>query len=426
MSIHLLHHVSDKITDATISKLSSIMQLETETIRLAVDACLPILLQAVVRKGGSTDEASALRGFIRTQNIASNVATDFLNLDRDSTREYIGIGDKCVEYLLQDERSSIETSLEEKTGMEKHQSNLLNKLITPLALGHVSKLGNRENMTDAQFSNYLKSEMTNLMNPEERKTADANNARRSREAKKEENPIEAPVWLKWLIPALGAAALIWWSGQKACSSSIDGVAEKTEIKAEKSDAPSSQKTQKTNSTETESMHTKREGWYVNDNGDLIDANGEISKKAGAFSVTGGYYVDTNGKSLSPVNNPLDKSTDEFKKNFSNMFMNKKSVGTRYTLSQIEFDKTSHTIKQFSKREVEGLANALRTIPGAKIEVQVHSNDGADNTKLRAQVVKDMLVTLGVSKDQISSKGMGNQEKAKADLDKVEIRVLEIK
>ena len=56
----------------------------------------------------------------------------------------------------------------------------------------------------------------------------------------------------------------------------------------------------------------------------------------------------------------------------------------------------------------GLAEALKSTPDAKIKVQVSSADGGNKkvTKMRAQVVHDMLVTLGVADKQISAEGLG--------------------
>ena len=428
MSINLLHHVSDKITDATIFKLSTIMGMDSASTESAVANVLPTLLKGIVSRADTADEASALRSFIRTNNIASNVATDFLNLDRDSTSEYQEIGNRAIGYLFGGAEDSLMSNLEEKSGLDSAQGRKLTQLIAPLALGHVSKLGNRENLTDVQLSAYLKSQKENLMNPDERKQTETSKPKRKSEDKKSESPIAASGLIKWIIPFIALLGFLWWIGQKGCASADTKQAGTNEtinkrdegIKTSSSSGVMTNTAQKTNSIPT------KDGWYVNSDGHLVDGNGMVVMNAGEFSVTDGYYVDKSGETLSPLSNPLNKSMDEFKKNFSNILMTKKSVGTTYALSQIEFNKDSHKITKFSKAEIEGLANALRTIPGAKIQVQVFSNDGDDQTKLRAQVVKDMLVTLGVDKGQISSKGMGKQDAVKAANNKVEIKVEEVK
>ena len=118
-----------------------------------------------------------------------------------------------------------------------------------------------------------------------------------------------------------------------------------------------------------------------------------------------------------------------KSNFNKLF-NTKAVGTTYALSGIGFDKASHKITKMSKEEVEGLAAALKEHPASRIQVQVHTADGGNKkackelSGLRADVVKNMLVTLGVNADQISAKGLGltTADAAKAVANVVEVVV----
>jgi len=110
--------------------------------------------------------------------------------------------------------------------------------------------------------------------------------------------------------------------------------------------------------------------------------------------------------------------------------NTKAVGTAYALTDIAFDKKSHRITAMSKEEVEGMAAALKEHPESRIQVQVHTADGKNAAEckkisgLRADVVKNMLVTLGVNADQISAKGLGltTSDAAKAVANAVEVVV----
>ncbi len=180
------------------------------------------------------------------------------------------------------------------------------------------------------------------------------------------------------------------------------------------------------------------GLTVDADGNLLK-DGKLFLKAGEFSVKDGEYFDKDGKSLGllqkvgkaigdagkavggavgdagkavggAVAGAAGKTADAFKDVFGGMFK-KKASGTAvaaYSLSDIVFDSESHKITTFSKNEVMGLAAALKATPDAKIKVQVSSSDGGDKkvTKQRAQVVHDMLVTLGVADKQISAEGMG--------------------
>jgi len=196
------------------------------------------------------------------------------------------------------------------------------------------------------------------------------------------------------------------------------------------------------------MKKQQKAFHVDAKGDLLDKKGNVVKKAGEFKLEGGYYVDENSeiikrkidktkekinatvdKTKKAVSNAADKTADGVKSTFKDLF-NAKAVGTTYTLSEIVFDKKSHRITDMSKEEIEGLAAALKEYPNARIQVQVHTADGKNRSeskqisKLRAEVVKSMVVALGVDEKQISAKGMGlTVEDAKKAVDnKVEVVV----
>jgi len=219
------------------------------------------------------------------------------------------------------------------------------------------------------------------------------------------------------------------------------------------------------------MKKQQNAFYVDANGNLLNKKGTLVKKAGDFKLEGGYYVDSSGEPIkrnidkakekinekmgaakeklgsaaantkeklgSAAANTKDKlgaaaaslSKDNVKANFNKLF-NTKAVGTVYALNDIGFDKKSHRITKMSKEEVEGLAAALKEHPDSRIQVQVHTADGKNKSdckeiaSLRAKVVKDMLVTLGVKADQISSKGLGltTADAAKAVANTVEVVV----
>ena len=192
------------------------------------------------------------------------------------------------------------------------------------------------------------------------------------------------------------------------------------------------------------------GMFVDEAGNLIK-DGKLLLKKGEFTVKDGEFFDASGKSVGflkkvgqaigdagkavggavgdagkavgdagkavggAVGDAAESTADFFKDTFGGMFKKKASGGSvaAYSLSKIQFDKESHKITSFSKNEVMGLASALKAYPDSKIQVQVNTNDGSDDkgneklSKIRAEVVHDMLVTLGVSDKQISFKGAGS-------------------
>lgn len=98
--------------------------------------------------------------------------------------------------------------------------------------------------------------------------------------------------------------------------------------------------------------------------------------------------------------------------FADMIIKKEGAEKTYALSNIEFKPENHLIANFSKAEVKGLAAALKENKTGTTEVHVYTADGKndkDNAKrsdLRAQVIRDMLVTLGIGKDSIKAVGKG--------------------
>jgi len=188
-------------------------------------------------------------------------------------------------------------------------------------------------------------------------------------------------------------------------------------------------------------------------GNLVDGNGKIIFKSGDFTKKDDGYYDKDGNKIGrflgkvikavagaaedaagavagaagDVAGAVGKGAEAFAGVFTGLFSKKDKVGATHTLQQIDFNSETHRITNYSKDEVVALANALKKNPNAKIEVQVHTNDAEGKkseklSSLRAKVVEDMLITLGVKKGQISSKGMGDGDAAKAAGDKVEIMV----
>ena len=208
-----------------------------------------------------------------------------------------------------------------------------------------------------------------------------------------------------------------------------------------------------------SSKKQQKAFHVDANGNLLNKKNEIVKKAGEYKMEGGYYVDNNGdqikrdidKTKEKINSTVGDTKDKMKNaasntkqavtlaanrtkesvtaNFNELF-NTKAVGTIYPLSEIKFNPKNHRITNYKKEDVEGMAAALKDHPASRIQVQVYTADAktkAENKKIsakRAELVKNMLVTLGVKEDQISFKGMGlpTEDAAKAVANAVEVVV----
>ena len=175
---------------------------------------------------------------------------------------------------------------------------------------------------------------------------------------------------------------------------------------------------------------------VNAAGDLVNKAGDVIAKKGEFKVAGdGSFLDKDGnkfgamveKVKDAVGNAAEATGDAAKKvggavagaagktvdamsgMFGKMFSKEAGAQSSYNLNDISWDE-GHKITNFSKEEIQGLAAALKGNKDAKIQVQVASGD-KKVAGLRAKVIQDMLVTLGVAGKQISSKGMEGGDSA---------------
>ncbi len=171
---------------------------------------------------------------------------------------------------------------------------------------------------------------------------------------------------------------------------------------------------------------------VNANGDLVDETGKVLVKASDLVQKDGFYYDKKGTKLGKIwgaiKKAVGKTADAMASLFTKMIKKEAGVKTDYTLSNVVFNKENHRITNFSKAEVEGLAQALKANPKGKVTVAVYTNDGKNEkeskkiSEKRANVIHDMLVTLGVPKGQISFEGKGRSDAAKAAGHKVDIIV----
>lgn len=175
---------------------------------------------------------------------------------------------------------------------------------------------------------------------------------------------------------------------------------------------------------------------VNAAGDLVDGAGKVIAKKGDFKIADdGSFLDKDGNKFSEmmkkmknaVGNAADATGDAAKKvggavagaagktvdamsgMFGKMFSKEAGAESSYNLNDITWDE-GHKITNFSKEEIQGLAAALKGNKDAKIQVQVAAGE-KKTAGLRAKVIQDMLVTLGVAAKQISSKGMEGSDSA---------------
>jgi len=166
---------------------------------------------------------------------------------------------------------------------------------------------------------------------------------------------------------------------------------------------------------TKQITAKAGEWSTNANGVVVDASGKTMSGVakfgemikGAANKTGNAIGNAASKTGNAIGNAASKTGDALssaaakaKAKFSNAF--KPGVkAAPVALSDMEWD--GEKIKSFDKAEFEGLAATLKANPDAKVTIESFG-DKQLVAKGRAEWVKNMMVTLGVNKSQISTKG----------------------
>ena len=433
----LMNMVKGMMTQGLLDKVGSLVGVNSGIARTAINAIMPRILKGIASKGATESGATSLLNMIKNNGLGGNLEVN---------DNLMSSGGKLNDSLFGSSLKDVKIP-----GVSGDARSKLMNLATPLALGSLGKVVSEKNLDAKGLSSYLKDNV----DVGAAATTATTSARTATTTSSGGGGL-----IKWLLPLLLVAALGWWLMQgKGTPAATEAAPAATETKTTKTTATHTHadgtvhhghahgdghshgdegKTMATKATDAAgkamdgakgamdgAADKMMKGLSLDDNGNLL-RDGKLFLNKGEFTINDkGEYFDKDGKSLGflakmgkaigdagkavggAVGSAAGKTADFFKDSFGGMFKQKSEGGTvsAYNLSEIVFDKESHKITSFSKNEVEGLAAALKSYPDSKITVQATGGD-KKLSKMKAQVIHDMLVTLGVSDKQISAKGMG--------------------
>ncbi len=436
-----------------VGKIASLIGSNSSVTQTALSSMLPSMMKGLISKGSTKEGAGQLLDMINSNNLGEGTLNNLSSsIGGSNSSSFMDMGSKLNDSIF----GSKVADMANAPGLNAGASSKLMNLASPILLGSLGKIVKTNNLDAAGLQSYLSNQSVgNVVG------AAAGAATRSTAAVTE-TAKNGGGFLKWLIPLLLLVGGGWFLMQQMGGSKDGG--DKAEGVAMEKEEEKKMHKHTNGETHTHADGTVHKGKHHHDGegmakegmakakdgmekaGDMakdkmtavaglsLDADGNLLKdgkmflKSGEFTVKDGEYFDADGKSLGflakvgkaigdagkavggAVAGAAGQTADAFKNLFGGMFKEKAegATMTNYALHDIVFDPESNRITSFSKNEVEGLAAALKSMPDAKITVQVSSADGAKKgvTKARAQVVHDMLVTLGVADKQIDAKGMG--------------------
>lgn len=460
---NLLSIVKGLMTDNMIGKVAGLIGSNASSTQSAMTRLLPSILGGIIKKGTSAGGASSLLGMLKDNNLGGSTVSNLGNLlgGGKGSDDFLSMGGKLNDSLFGSSLSGITKT----SGLSGDASSKLMNAATPMLMGSLGKVVSDKNLDAAGLQKYLEGQKSFVSGAASNMTASA-----GREVQTSSGGGSILRWLIPLFLLLAAAWFFLQHKNESAATEMDKTEETAKTTPTTTNATHTHadgtvheghahghdhsghshegETGTTTTTTTAGDAAGQvagnvTGMFVDDAGNLIK-DGKLFLKKGEFSVKDGEFFDADGKSVGllkkvgqaigdagkavggavgdagkavggAVGDAANATADFFKGTFGGMFKKKAEGGAvaAYSLSKIKFDTESHKITSFSKNEVEGLASALKAYPDSKIQVQVNTGDGKDDkengklSKIRAEVIHDMLVTLGVADKQISFKGMGS-------------------
>lgn len=401
---NLISIIQSSLSGDVISKISSVVGGNSAIVKTGISSMLPNIIKGIIQKGSTATGASSIMNLIKNNGIGASTFDNIGSMldGGDRTKGLLDKGANINKALFEDSAESIS----KVSGMNAQSSSKLFNIATPVIMGNLAKVIDKEGLDANGLSTYLKSQDTFVKIPDV--TPEVHDVKSG-----------GMGILKLLIPLAILAAIAYWFITK-------------DKGAPETSTPQPVKTEKTGTTQNKApqaaaTHTHADGTVhqgATHGGNSTTKSDQTSTDIESINFKENFVTDI--KDI--PREPKIVTTDHYKNSFDGLFK-KKSTGINvgnYKLTNISFNKGSHTIANYTKNELTGIAEALVSNPSNHIEVKVSSNEYDDDTQnktlstQRAKVVMDILVTLGVDKNQISHDGIGAGTVTREMKDKVEI------
>ena len=406
---NLLNIIQSQLSGDVLSKISSVVGGNSSVVQTGMTSMLPNIIKGIIQKGSTSTGASSIMNLIKNNGIGGSTFDNISSMldGGDKTTGLLDKGANINKALFEDSAESIS----KVSGMNAQSSTKLFNIATPFIMGNLAKVIDKEGLDANGFSTYLKSQDNFVKVPDV--TPELSEAKNG-----------GMGLLKLLIPIAILAAIAYWflTKDKGTTSGTTPQPAKSEKAV----------TTQTKAPQAAATHTHADGTVhqgaTHGGSTTTSQSNETSTTTKGSNIKQSVIKDMNefGGETSNV------TSEAFKSIFSALFR-KKSEGVNvgnYKLNNISFNSGTHTIDNYSKNEVTGLAEALIANPNTSIKVQVSTNESTDDNEnkpistKRSKIVMDMLVKLGVNKNQISHDGIGAGTVARSMKDKVEIIVVQ--
>lgn len=389
MAINLLDLVKDQVTGQLAKHASGFLGESESSVTNALGSLMPALLGSAVQKAATPSGSQGLMDMIGKldMNSLGNIAGLFGG-GASNVNGLLNSGGGIVDALLGNKSGGIIDVVSSLSGMKSGSTSSLLKMAAPFLLSIIGNqikgkgvsflselLGGQKSFVKAA----LPAGLGNVLNfgdfggSTQRSTVSTGSSSTSTGGGNN--------WLKWLLPILLGAGLIWWLSQKGCGKKVEeGM----------SDAV----------VAVDSAAMKA----ANAAGAAVDSMGAAVENLFKYKLSTGFELAGAAKDgiesqlvtfVEDASKPVDK----------NLWFN---------FDRLLFDTGKATLQPSSQEQLKNIAEIMKAFPKLKIKLGGYTDNTGDakaNLKLstdRAFNVMNELVTLGVAKDRLSAEGYGDK------------------
>lgn len=401
MSINLLDLVKDQVTGQLVKQASGFLGESESGVQSALGGIMPTLLSGVINKASSPAGANGIMDIIGKLDLGglSDIAGLFGG-GQSSVNGLMNSGGGIVESLLGSKTSGVIDLIGKVSGLKSGSSSSLLKMAAPFLMSVIGKqvsgkglgfltdllMGQKDHVAKA-----LPAGMGSLLGFADM-LGGASNAAKATVSSAANTVKNIPTpstggggnnWLKWLLPLLIGAGLIWFLTKNGCNKKVE----------------------ETMTDATEAV------------GDA--ANTATDAAAGAVSAVGDMLksafsqVDATAKAaFDSLKIEVGSAPEQIKNYIGGGF----SGDPMFLIKNVNFASGSAELSKEAQMEVDHLAALLKAYPGVKIDIHGHTDntgDAAANQKLseaRAMAVMMRLVGKGgIDQARLIAKGIGQDE-----------------
>ena len=222
----LLSLIKEKLSDAVVDKVSGFLGEHPDKIGAALSSAVPTVLGGIMQKASTPEETGKIMDVLKEGGHTGDILDDLSGLlgHFDKTQMLITIGSNIANHFFGEKSNNFVDTLSAVSGIRKTSSSSLLGLATPLVLGAIGKVVDKEGMGVSGLMNLLndqKEAVQKALPPALYNLLDFKNVANGTPAeqiveKKPAKKSDFSAWIPWiLLLLLALGALAWVKGFKS-------------------------------------------------------------------------------------------------------------------------------------------------------------------------------------------------------------------